>query len=125
MLIIALLALALTACHKAPEAAPAPPPAPAEQPANVPPNGGRPEPLPTPTEPVVMEKPDNMDAVLNQLTHELRRGMISHHYTGTFDDFVKATNVKPPPPPAGKKYAISRSWKIVLIDANSTELRPP
>ena len=123
MLIIALLALALTACHKAPEATPAPPPPPQE--AGVPAEGGRPQALPTPTEPVVMEQPDNMNAVLDQLSHELRRGMISHRYTGTFDDFVKQTNVKPPPPPPGKKYAISQKWKVVLIDANSTVLRPP
>jgi hypothetical protein len=54
---------------------------------------------------------------LSQLTHQLRRTMVHQKLTGTFEDFEAArTDLTIPPPPPGKKYAISKKWTVVLVD---------
>jgi hypothetical protein len=54
---------------------------------------------------------------LAQLTHQLRRTMVHKHLTGTFEDFAAArADLTIPPPPPGKKYAISKKWTVVLVD---------
>ena len=80
-------------------------------------SGGAPGPTPTPTTPVTLSAPEgNYDAILGELTRELRRTMIGRRLSGSFDEFVAISNVKVPPPPAGKKYAISKQWKVILVD---------
>ncbi len=56
---------------------------------------------------------------LANLTRELRRTMHQHRLTGNFDEFVAAAGVEVPPPPAGQKYAISKLWHVILVDANA------
>ncbi len=57
-------------------------------------------------------------AVLAQLTVELRRTMNTNpkHLSGSFEEFaVLRSDLIIPPPPAGKKYAISKKWKVVMV----------
>lgn len=58
----------------------------------------------------------DMDATLAELTRELHRTMIGRHLSGSFEEFVAIRKLNPPPPPPGKKYAISKQWKVVLVD---------
>jgi hypothetical protein len=56
-------------------------------------------------------------ATLGQLTRELHRTMVRHQLSGDFEEFATLrTDLTIPPPPAGKKYAISKKWKVVLVD---------
>ena len=58
-----------------------------------------------------------VEATLGQLNQELRRSMLHHHLTGRFDEFAALRpDLQIPPPPAGKKYAISKNWKVILVD---------
>lgn len=77
-----------------------------------------PGPEPTPAEPTAIQPPDNGDinATLAQLTRELRRTMVGRRLNRNFDEFVALRNLQVPPPPAGKKYAISQQWKVVLVN---------
>jgi len=34
-----------------------------------------------------------------------------------FEEFAKGRNLNVPPPPAGKKYAISKQWRVELVNA--------
>jgi DNA-binding response OmpR family regulator len=55
--------------------------------------------------------------VLAQLTGHLRRTMHRKQLSGSFEEFAEVrSDLTIPPPPAGKKYAISKSWKVVLVD---------
>jgi hypothetical protein len=65
-----------------------------------------------PTDPQVVEN-------LANLSGTLRRTMHQHRLTGKFDEFVAAANVEAPPPPPGQKYAISKKWKVILVDASA------
>ena len=58
---------------------------------------------------------------LDMLTDELHHCMNSHgrHLTGSFDEFVEVAQLTPPPPPPGKKYAINKGWRVILVDANT------
>jgi len=77
-----------------------------------------PGPAPTPAEPVTIQPPDNGDinATLAQLTRELRRTMVGRRLNRNFDEFVALRNLQVPPPPPGKKYAISQQWKVILVN---------
>lgn len=77
-----------------------------------------PAPAPTPSEPVTIKPADNGDinATLAQLTHELRRTMVGRRLNRNFDEFVALRNLQVPPPPPGKKYAISQQWKVILVN---------
>jgi len=58
-----------------------------------------------------------VEANLSQLTHELRRAMVGNKLSGSFEEFTNIRHLDAPPPPAGKKYAISKKWKVILVDA--------
>ena len=75
-----------------------------------------PGPAPTPTAPVVLTSTNNTDAVLVQLTRQLHRTMIGRKLSGSFEEFVAISHVQVPPPPPGKKYAISKQWHVVLVN---------
>ena len=80
--------------------------------------GTAPGPTPTPKTPEAIALPDNgnVEATLAQLTRELHRTMIGRKLSGSFEEFVAVRNLTVPPPPPGKKYAISKQWKVVLED---------
>ena len=58
-----------------------------------------------------------VDATLVNLTRELRRTMPGHKLSGSFEEFAAIrSDLTVPPPPPGKKYAINKKWKVVLVD---------
>ncbi|HEX3800401.1 MAG TPA: hypothetical protein VH413_17035 [Verrucomicrobiae bacterium] len=57
-----------------------------------------------------------VNAHLAQLTHELRHAMVGQKLNRDFDEFAALRHLTVPPPPEGKKYAISEKWKVVLVD---------
>lgn len=57
------------------------------------------------------------DANLAELTRELRRYIVAtKQRPASFEDFVANAKVKAPPPPAGKKYALSSEMRVVFVD---------
>ncbi len=111
------LVLTTIGCKKS-EPVKGPPPATevATQQSNV--AGPVPQPLPTPATQQTIAPPasGNVDDTLAQLTRELHRTMIGRKLSGSFEEFVAIRNLKVPPPPPGKKYAISKQWRVVLVD---------
>ncbi len=85
---------------------------------NQPAVGNPPGPLPTPATAQTIAPAENGDinATLAELTRELHRTMIGRKLSGSFEEFVAVRNLKVPPPPPGKKYAISKQWRVVLVD---------
>ncbi len=77
-----------------------------------------PGPAPTPAERVTIQPAENGDinATLTQLTKELHRTMVGRRLNRNFDEFVALRNLQKPPPPPGKKYAISQQWKVILVN---------
>ena len=75
---------------------------------------------PRPANPVNLPPaPDgDVNATLAQLTRELHRSMIgAKKLPASFEEFAASRNLNAPPPPAGKKYAISKQWRVELVDA--------
>ena len=56
------------------------------------------------------------DANLAQLTRELHRTMVRQKLSGSFEEFAAARSDLTIPPPPGKKYAISKKWKVIEVD---------
>ena len=77
-----------------------------------------PGPTPTPAEPVAIQSAENGDinATLAELTKELHHTMVGRRLNRNFDEFVALRNLQVPPPPPGKKYAISQQWKVILVN---------
>ncbi len=84
---------------------------------NVPSQSAAPVAAPSPAIPEKIADTNNMDAILAELTRELHRTMIGRRLSGSFEEFVAVRNLKVPPPPSGKKYAISKQWRVILVDA--------
>ncbi len=57
-----------------------------------------------------------MAETLSRLTKELHHTMVGRKLNRNFDEFVALSHVDVPPPPNGKKYAISENWKVILVD---------
>ena len=117
VLAVAMLLLVATGCRKEEVAkAPAPGVEIVAQQTNM--GAPVPQPLPTPSAPQVIAPPSsgNVDETLAQLTRELRRTMIGRKLSGSFEEFVAIRNLQVPPPPPGKKYAISKQWRVILVD---------
>ncbi len=57
-----------------------------------------------------------MDARLAELTHTLHHAMVGRKLNRDFDEFVALCKLDVPPPPPGKKYAISEKWRVILQD---------
>lgn len=57
------------------------------------------------------------DADLAQLTRELRRWIIkTKQRPASFEAFVAAAKIAVPPAPAGKRFALSKEMRIILVD---------
>src|SRR5262245_2694396 len=115
---LAVLIVGLTSgCKKEPEVFEVPA-SPTNQVAAVPqaPTGpGAPAPsAPTPSQMAI--DTSSIEATLADLTRELHKTMIGRRLSGSFEEFVAISKVNPPPPPAGKKYAISKQWKVILVN---------
>ncbi len=57
-----------------------------------------------------------MAETLSRLTKDLHHTMVGRKLNRNFDEFVALSHVEVPPPPNGKKYAISENWKVILVD---------
>ena len=99
-----LLACALAGCKKSEPAAPAADPQGVGEAVPSP----RGTDFPTSAPPAVtIAANEDTQAVLQQLSLELRRYVVrTRKIPRTFDEFAANSNVQFPPPPAGKKYAI-------------------
>ena len=54
---------------------------------------------------------------LAQLTRDLKRWIISSkERPASFEEYVTKSNAKIPPPPSGKKFAISKEMRVILVD---------
>jgi hypothetical protein len=79
-----------------------------------PPSQGAPAPVP-PTPGVVQPSADQQ-AVLAQLTLEVRKFVVSTRTVPkNFDEFASKSQIQIPAPPSGKKYAI-KNQEVVLVD---------
>ena len=111
--LIVLLGLA-SGCKKSPQVQVADPPT--NQVAATPGGAGPGAPPPSAPMPEAVIDTSSVDATLADLTRQLHRTMIGRHMSGSFDEFVAISKVNPPPPPPGKKYAISKQWKVILVN---------
>ncbi len=67
------------------------------------------------TAPVVISESADTDATLRQLSLELRKYVSrTRNVPKTFEDFVASAQIKAPPPPAGKEFAIE-DQAVVLV----------
>lgn len=58
----------------------------------------------------------NGAADLGELSRQLRGWIVGHRrLPQSFEEFVSTANLKVPPPPPGKKYAINKST-VILVD---------
>src|SRR5512146_1875374 len=79
----------------------------AEQTSAAPPSPRGPGPMPTAGDPVVVKDTGDINAILQQLTDELRKYVIrTRSVPKDFEEFAAKSNAQFPPAPAGKKYVI-------------------
>ena len=80
-----------------------------------PPSPRGPGPMPVASVPGVIEDQADPNAVLAQLTLELRKYVVhSRSVPKNYEEFIAKSQVQAPPPPAGKKYAI-QNQAVVLV----------
>lgn len=59
----------------------------------------------------------NLDAELAQLTRELRKWIVRHQRPpGSFEEFAASAPFQVPAAPAGKKFAISKQMRVVVVN---------
>lgn len=63
-----------------------------------------------PADPQVAENLANM-------TRSLRKAMRGQKLSPNFEEFAAASHLDVPAPPPGEKYAISKKWKVILVEA--------
>ncbi|HSU54245.1 MAG TPA: hypothetical protein VLT36_09320 [Candidatus Dormibacteraeota bacterium] len=69
---------------------------------------------PTPAAPKTIQDNGNTDAVLGQLSQELRKYVVrTRQAPKNFEEFIATSHVQAPPPPPGKKYVIERGVIIL------------
>jgi hypothetical protein len=119
LLVVALLVALLGAgCKKNEPPPPPPPPTTTLQSGSEPSNAG--PTVPPPASPVVAPNTtidtSSQETTLNQLTFQLRRYIgRTRSRPASFEDFAARSQLQVPPPPPGKKYAISRDMKVILV----------
>ena len=58
----------------------------------------------------------NLTMLSEELKFTLRRDYRKTHFKQNFDEFTNLrSDLTVPPPPAGKKYAISKDWRVILV----------
>jgi len=84
--------------------------------AAAPPSPRGPGPMPVASAPGVIRDQADANAVLAQLTLELRKYVVrTRSVPKNYEEFIAKSQVQAPPPPAGKKYAIQNK-AVVLLD---------
>ncbi len=64
--------------------------------------------------PAMIQDTGNPDAVLGQLSLELKKYVLrTRTAPKSFEEFVAASRVQAPPPPPGKKYAIDHGTVVL------------
>ena len=59
----------------------------------------------------------DLDAVLTQLTREVRKWIVRHQRPPqNFEEFAASASVQIPPAPAGKKFALSKQMRVVVVN---------
>lgn len=59
----------------------------------------------------------DLDAVLAQLTREVRKWIVRHQRPPqNFEEFAASATVQIPPAPAGKKFALSKQMRVVVVN---------
>ncbi len=109
--VLVLLAGLAAGCHKAAPVAVAPPPTSLD-----PARDAAPQPTDLPSDPQMqtIAPGQDTDAVLGQLTAELRRYVrYTHTPPHTFEEFTSKDPITYPPAPAGKKYVIAAGQVIL------------
>jgi hypothetical protein len=72
--------------------------------------------MPVASAPGVIQGQADPNAVLAQLTQELRKYVVhSRSVPKNYEEFIAKSQVQAPPPPAGKKYAIQNK-AVVLVN---------
>jgi hypothetical protein len=57
------------------------------------------------------------DPILAELTREVRRWIVAtKKIPASFEEVAAAAKLPVPPPPAGKKYALSKENRVILVD---------
>jgi hypothetical protein len=65
--------------------------------------------------PIVVDTNAGVD--LAELSREVKRWMVANQKVpSSFEDFAAKSKVAIPPAPAGKKYALSKEMRVVLVD---------
>ena len=71
----------------------------------------------TPREALTLPPGANLDAELAQLTRELRKWIVRHQRPpGSFEEFTASAPFQVPAAPAGKKFAISKQMRVVVVN---------
>ena len=72
--------------------------------------------MPVATGPAVIQDQGDPNAVLAQLSLELRKYVVhTRSVPKNYEEFIAKSQVQAPPPPAGKKYAIQNK-AVVLVN---------
>jgi hypothetical protein len=84
--------------------------------AAAPPSPRGPGPMPVASAPGVIQDQADPNAVLAQLSLELRKYVVrTRSVPKNYEEFIAKSQVQAPPPPAGKKYAIQNK-AVVLVN---------
>ncbi len=110
---LAVTALVISSCHKqagAPDAAAVEPHAPVATPINIASN-------PSPQSLPALPPAGDLDATLTQLTREVRKWIVQHQRPPkNFEEFAASASVPVPAAPAGKKFALSKQMRVIVVN---------
>lgn len=60
---------------------------------------------------------ENLDATLAQLTREVRKWIVRHQRPPkSFEEFAASAAVQIPPAPAGKKFALGKQMRVIVVN---------
>lgn len=60
---------------------------------------------------------ENLDATLTQLTREVRKWIVRHQRPPqNFEEFAASAPVPVPAPPPGKKFALNKQMRVIVVN---------
>ena len=66
---------------------------------------------------LVLPPAADLDTVLAQLTRELRKWIVRHQRPPqSFEEFAASASAQIPAPPAGKKFALSKQMRVIVVN---------
>lgn len=70
-----------------------------------------------PREPLALPPGADLDAELALMTRELRKWIVRNQRPPkSFEEFVASASFQVPPAPAGKKFALSKQMRVVVVN---------